>query len=76
MRADSLLIARGARAGPRAGLVVNKVDRLCAELGLSPDEAYVRIRGLVESVDAVCANMVQTRALEDREREMEEEGSH
>ncbi|KAL3792868.1 hypothetical protein HJC23_004793 [Cyclotella cryptica] len=54
-------------------LVINKVDRLCCEMGLSVEEAYLRIRGLVESVNAVCASMVQTRALEEEDNEIENE---
>ncbi|KAL7517830.1 hypothetical protein ACHAWX_002718, partial [Stephanocyclus meneghinianus] len=48
-------------------LVVNKLDRLCTELGLSPEEAYLRIRNLIETVNAVCAAMVQNRAFEEEE---------
>ena len=43
-------------------LVINKVDRLCMEMGLDPSEAYVRIRELVESMNAVCASMVTSSA--------------
>ncbi|KAK1741717.1 elongation factor 2 family protein [Skeletonema marinoi] len=41
-------------------LVVNKVDRLCMDLGLDPSEAYVRIRELIESMNAVCASMLNS----------------
>lgn len=39
-------------------LVVNKIDRLCTELLLGKIEAYVKIRVLLESVNAVCASMI------------------
>ena len=41
-------------------LVVNKVDRLCTELGLDPTESYVRLRELIESMNAVCASMINS----------------
>ena len=41
-------------------LVVNKIDRLCMDLGLDPSEAYVRIRELIESMNAVCASMLNS----------------
>ena len=41
-------------------LVINKVDRLCMEMGLDPTEAYVRIRELIESMNAVCASMMNS----------------
>ncbi|KAL9188657.1 hypothetical protein ACHAXT_007035 [Thalassiosira profunda] len=48
-------------------LVINKVDRLCVELGLDPAEAYVRIRELVESMNAVCAAMLNSAILDEEE---------
>jgi ribosome assembly protein 1 len=39
-------------------LVINKLDRLCTNLCLTPTEAYLRIRALVESVNATCAAML------------------
>jgi ribosome assembly protein 1 len=45
-------------------LVINKVDRLCMDLGLDPTEAYVRIRELIESMNAVCASMLNSAANE------------
>lgn len=39
-------------------LCVNKIDRLCLDLGLTPTEAYVRIRELMESVNAAAAAMI------------------
>jgi len=41
-------------------LVINKVDRLCIELGLDATEAYVRIRELVESMNAACAALLNS----------------
>ncbi|KAL3826740.1 hypothetical protein ACHAXA_009349 [Cyclostephanos tholiformis] len=41
-------------------LVINKVDRLCSELGLDVSEAYVRIRGLIETANAACASMLNS----------------
>lgn len=39
-------------------LVINKVDRLCTNLCLSPTEAYLRLRSLIESVNATCSAML------------------
>jgi len=39
-------------------LVINKVDRLCTNLCLSPTEAYLRLRSLIESINATCSAMV------------------
>lgn len=39
-------------------LVVNKIDRLCTELSLTPVEAYVRLRGLLETINAAAAAML------------------
>jgi ribosome assembly protein 1 len=39
-------------------LVINKIDRLCTDLCLTPTEAYVRLRGLVESINAAAAAMI------------------
>jgi small GTP-binding protein len=39
-------------------LVINKVDRLCTNLCLSPTEAYLRLRSLIESVNAACSAML------------------
>ena len=61
-------------------LVINKVDRLCTELGLDPTESYVRLRELIESMNAVCASMMNSATLDgeddsvacDERREVEE----
>ena len=39
-------------------LVINKIDKLCVDLGLSSNEAYIRIRNLIESVNGASAAMV------------------
>jgi ribosome assembly protein 1 len=39
-------------------LVINKIDRLCTELCLTPTEAYRRLQRLVESMNAASAAMV------------------
>jgi ribosome assembly protein 1 len=41
-------------------LVINKVDRLCTELCLSPEEAYMRLRKLLESMNAASAAMLNS----------------
>ena len=49
-------------------LVINKVDRLCCDLCLTPSEAYVRLRGLLESINAASAAMLVSKTA-DREEE-------
>jgi len=49
-------------------LVINKVDRLCMEMGLDASEAYMRIRELIESINAVCGAMLNSATLDDEER--------
>ena len=39
-------------------LVLNKVDRLCTDLGLTVNEAFVRIRNVIENVNAAASNMI------------------
>eukprot|EP00957_Ditylum_brightwellii_P177502 13519329-Ditylum_brightwellii.AAC.1 len=56
-------------------LIINKMDRLCGELRLSLKEAYVRIRALLESVNAVCANMVMRSKLERLEQQQQQSSS-
>lgn len=56
-------------------LVINKVDRLCTNLCLTPTEAYLRLRSLLESVNAACAAMLVSKRADDEQRgEGEEEG--
>ena len=42
-------------------LVLNKLDRLCLELRLTPTEAYLRLRRLLESVNAASAAMLNSK---------------
>jgi len=41
-------------------LVVNKLDRLRTDLGLTPTEAYLRLRSLLETVNSATAAMVNS----------------
>ncbi len=50
-------------------LVVNKIDRLHSELGLSPTEAYIRIRELVETINAASAAILITSKQQQQEQE-------
>ena len=34
-------------------MVINKTDRLVLEIGLSPEEAYLRLRGIVQHVNMI-----------------------
>lgn len=45
-------------------LVVNKIDRLCTDLGLTCTEAYLRIRNLLETVNAAASAMLVSAAQE------------
>lgn len=56
-------------------LVLNKVDRLCLELCLTPTEAYLRLRGLLESVNAASAAMLNSRHAQDGSTDELEEAS-
>lgn len=37
----------------RVCLVLNKIDRLIQELGLTPQEAYTRLRGIITHVNMI-----------------------
>ena len=50
-------------------LIINKVDRLCTDLCLTPTEAYIRLRSLIESVNAACAAMLVSKRAKRREDE-------
>jgi len=39
-------------------LVLNKVDRLCTDLGLTVNESFIRIRNVIENVNAAASNMI------------------
>jgi ribosome assembly protein 1 len=41
-------------------LVLNKLDRLCLDLKLTPNEAYLRIRHVIESVNAAASNIIRS----------------
>ena len=41
-------------------LVLNKVDKLCSELGLNVNEAYLRIRSVIESVNAAASAIIRS----------------
>ncbi len=53
-------------------LVINKVDRLCTSLCLSPTEAYLRLRSLIESINATCSAMLTSSNAETRTSEPDE----
>lgn len=53
-------------------LVINKVDRLCTNLCLSPTEAYLRLRSLIESINATCSAMLTSSSAEAGAEEPEE----
>lgn len=39
-------------------LVINKLDRMCTDLMLTPTEAYLRLRSLIENVNAAASAML------------------
>ena len=41
-------------------LVLNKIDRLCSDLGLTVNESYLRIRNVVENVNAAASAMISS----------------
>lgn len=53
-------------------LVINKVDRLCTDLCLTPTEAYMRLRNLLETANAA-ASAVLTSAQNENDKVTEEE---
>jgi ribosome assembly protein 1 len=54
-------------------LVINKIDRLHSELGLSPTEAYIRIRELVETINAASAAILITAKQQQQHQQQEQE---
>lgn len=54
--------------GVTAVLVLNKMDRLITELGLSPEEAYQKLRGIVEQVNAVMSMLFRGDLMENDAR--------
>ncbi len=53
-------------------LVLNKIDRLCTDLGLNVNEAYLRIRSVIESVNAAASAMIRS----DKAKEIHGEDSN
>mmetsp|Transcript_28623 Transcript_28623/g.77509 ORF Transcript_28623/g.77509 Transcript_28623/m.77509 type:complete len:1118 (-) Transcript_28623:225-3578(-) len=54
-------------------LVINKIDRLCTNLSLTPTEAYLRLRSLIEMVNAACAAMLVSKRAKRKEDKEEQE---
>ena len=54
-------------------LVLNKIDRLCTDLGLSPTEAFGRLRAVLESVNAAAAAIVTSLKQQQQGEEEEEQ---
>lgn len=48
-------------------LILNKIDRLCLDLCLTPTEAYMRLRDLIENVNAAAAAMIISKKHQDAE---------
>mmetsp|Transcript_12576 Transcript_12576/g.17931 ORF Transcript_12576/g.17931 Transcript_12576/m.17931 type:complete len:322 (+) Transcript_12576:72-1037(+) len=46
-------------------LILNKMDRLVSDLGLSSGEAYLRIRNVIESLNAAASNMIRSARADD-----------
>ncbi len=46
-------------------LVLNKIDRLCCDLGLTVNESYVRIRSVIENVNAAASAMISSSNADD-----------
>jgi ribosome assembly protein 1 len=53
-------------------LVINKVDRLCTNLCLTPTEAYLRLRSLLETVNAACAAMLVSKRAEQQQQQQQQ----
>lgn len=53
-------------------LVLNKIDRLCTDLGLTVNESYARIQRVIENVNAAASNMI----FSDRAQALENESSN
>ncbi|KAL7568041.1 hypothetical protein ACA910_020762 [Epithemia clementina (nom. ined.)] len=56
-------------------LVINKMDRLCTDLGLTATEAYLRTRALLESVNAAASAMI-TSAHYQRQEQQQQQQQH
>lgn len=60
----------------RPVLVINKIDRLIVELKLTPQEAYMHLKNILEQINAVTGSLFTSKVLEERaEKEAESESS-
>uniref|UniRef100_A0A663LKM2 Elongation factor-like GTPase 1 n=1 Tax=Athene cunicularia TaxID=194338 RepID=A0A663LKM2_ATHCN len=58
----------------RPVLVINKIDRLIVELKLTPQEAYLHLKNILEQINAVTGVLFTSKVLEERaEKETESE---
>uniref|UniRef100_A0A8B9YVI2 Elongation factor-like GTPase 1 n=1 Tax=Buteo japonicus TaxID=224669 RepID=A0A8B9YVI2_9AVES len=58
----------------RPVLVINKIDRLIVELKLTPQEAYLHLKNILEQINAVTGALFTSKVLEERaEKETENE---
>ncbi|XP_010132057.1 PREDICTED: elongation factor Tu GTP-binding domain-containing protein 1 isoform X2 [Buceros rhinoceros silvestris] len=58
----------------RPVLVINKIDRLIVELKLTPQEAYLHLKNILEQINAVTGALFTSKVLEERaEKESESE---
>ncbi|KFQ26857.1 Elongation factor Tu GTP-binding domain-containing protein 1 [Merops nubicus] len=58
----------------RPVLVINKIDRLIVELKLSPQEAYLHLKNILEQINALTGALFTSKVLEERaEKEAESE---
>ncbi|XP_061855490.1 elongation factor-like GTPase 1 isoform X2 [Colius striatus] len=58
----------------RPVLVINKIDRLIVELKLTPQEAYLHLKNILEQINAVTGALFTSKVLEERaEKETESE---
>uniref|UniRef100_A0A8C3VP07 Elongation factor-like GTPase 1 n=1 Tax=Catharus ustulatus TaxID=91951 RepID=A0A8C3VP07_CATUS len=58
----------------RPVLVINKIDRLIVELKLTPQEAYLHLKNILEQINAVTGTLFTSKVLEERaEKETESE---
>jgi len=51
----------------RLVLVLNKVDRLVTELGMSPEDAYDHLSHIIQEVNVICSNHFRAELLQDDE---------
>uniref|UniRef100_A0AAY4BDA4 Elongation factor-like 1 n=1 Tax=Denticeps clupeoides TaxID=299321 RepID=A0AAY4BDA4_9TELE len=61
----------------RPVLVINKIDRLIVELKLTPQEAYIHLKKILEQVNAVTGTLFTSKVMEERaEKESEKQGPY